>query len=227
MKLLDSQKGIYRPDFFGSGVLTAFSGREFPKDKFPEFMQGLEISNINLVKQVHGNELRVIRGLTPIGPGDGLLTNQVSMALGILTADCLPLYMWDSGARVAGIVHAGWKGMKAGIIENAIGKLRSKFSTRVENLRIAFGPAIRKCCYEVGPEFQEYFPVSYLAPQQGQSKGRMDLINEAAFRLGRRGVDLAEIQDVEICTSCSRSRFFSTRSGDADQRILSVIMIRK
>ncbi len=224
--------GVFRIHFFGKNYLAAFSGRQFPNDKHTELLNALGIKEEHLcrVKQVHGN--RVIAaseaGLLPARvEADGLFTNQAAIALGIMTADCVPVFFVDPVCRVIGLAHAGWRGIYAGIVQEMIKALEKRFSTRPENLQVIFGPSIRKCCYEVGPEFRDYFPGYYYEGSVPSGRRRcVDLTGAISALLFTQGILPEHLCDTQICTSCQNNRFFSVRKDrGSPERILSILQI--
>jgi YfiH family protein len=88
--------------------------------------------------------------------GDYLITNQ-PIALGVMTADCLPIAFYDQKTGACGIVHAGWRGVASGVIEQACAHMNQAFGTSAADLHAVFGPAARACCYTVTQEFKEHF----------------------------------------------------------------------
>ena len=238
--------GVHPISFFNGNVFAAFSGRQYPRARFDEFLRSAGFLPDALIrpKQVHGDEIIIVRHSrtilggnpqacgSPIKPfgddrlneADGILTALPGPVLGILTADCIPAFFWDPIKKVAGLAHAGWRGLKAGILEKMIFRMKESFCSAPENIQIVFGLFIGACCYEVGKEFSEYFPLFYrpLTPE----KGRVDLAASARQRMMREGIPPLNLHDSEICTSCSHEAFFSARRGDADERVLSVIQIR-
>jgi purine-nucleoside/S-methyl-5'-thioadenosine phosphorylase / adenosine deaminase len=89
--------------------------------------------------------------------GDALIANRPGMLLGIRVADCVPILMVDRERRTVAAVHAGWRGALKRIVEKAAGEMCRMFNSRPENLLVAVGPSIRKCCYEVGEEVADAF----------------------------------------------------------------------
>ena len=98
----------------------------------------------------------------PICKGDGLMTNEPGLLLGIQTADCIPVLVADRKRRVVAAFHAGWRGTVKRIVETGIGRMRLEFGSRPEDLIAAIGPGIGPCCYAVGEEvlseFESQFP---------------------------------------------------------------------
>lgn len=221
--------GIYSLDFFGPEIIAGFSGREFDNAHHADFLTGLGISSKNFVKpkQVHGPEILLVDSAecaTDETEADGLMTQTPGLAVGIMTADCVPVFYWDSEKKVAGLAHAGWRGIHSGIVGKMVLLFLKHYSVRPEAVKIALGPCIRKCCYEVGEEFKLYFPNQF-EPVAGSPKGYVDLVKAVKADLMRGGLRLNNIFDCEICTSCSNASFFSARRDKSCERILSVIQI--
>ena len=172
--------------------------------------------------------------------GDGLITNTPGILLGILTADCLPVILVDPKNRAVGVFHAGWRGTVKRIVEKGVGEMQRWFGTRPQDLKAAIGPAIRGCCYEVGPEVRDAFesqfdyaeslfretkdtdeihekyPLLFLtarAPGHSELPKKIFLdIGEANRRqLLAAGIPARNITDVGLCTSCHPELFFSHR----------------
>lgn len=221
--------GIYSLNFFGPEVLAGFSGREFDNAHHSDFLAGLGISPSRFTKpkQIHGSEILLVDSMECVNEAteaDGLMTQIPGLAIGIMTADCVPVFYWDPKNKVAGLAHAGWRGIHAGIVGKMLTLFSKYDSVRPETLQIALGPSIRQCCYEVGEEFKLYFP-DYFEPVSDTPKGYVNLIKAVKEELLRRGVQRKNIFDCEICTSCSNAAFFSARRDKSPERILSVIQI--
>ena len=179
-------------------------------------------------EQVHGSSIAVIhqaREIThPVAGCDALLTSVPGMGLVIRTADCLPIFLLDPSRRAVAIAHVGWRGLAAGLPLRLVTAFRHLVHSRPEALRVAIGPAIRSCCYEVGPEFERRFG-SFVQVRQGQRT--CDLIGVAVEQLRRGGVAATRILDSRQCTRCSPSPWYSIRrDGQETGRLLSFIAIR-
>jgi polyphenol oxidase len=94
--------------------------------------------------------------------GDALVTDRHDVLLSVRTADCLPVLLADVRLRVIGAVHAGWRGALARVIEKTVGELRRIFGSAPEDLVAALGPAIGRCCYEVGDEVVDAFRARFI-----------------------------------------------------------------
>ena len=178
--------------------------------------------------QVHGASLAVIEAppktRSRIAGCDALLTRQPGVALLVRTADCLPLVMADPSRGVVAILHAGWRGLAAGLPLRVVMAFRQLYHSAPEALRVGIGPAIRSCCYEVGPEFVARFGAFV---QQRDGRWMCDLMGVAMDQLQQGGVSRRQVVDSGRCTSCEAQRWFSVRrEGDATGRLISLIAIR-
>lgn len=222
--------GVYPISFFTGNVFAGFSGRSYPRAHFPDFLQAAGLLPDALIrpKQVHGSEITIISRSAQKMPldleADGLLTHVPGPILGILTADCIPAFFWDPVQNIAGLAHAGWRGLKADILQKMVTAMQGSFNSKPEQIQVVLGPFIRRCCYEVGREFAGFFPAFYTPVSR--EKGWLDLSAAAKEKLAQAGILPSHSKDSGICTSCSNNAFFSARRGDAKERILSVIQIR-
>ena len=178
-------------------------------------------------EQVHGASLTIIgrRDHTACVAGcDALLTRLAGVVLLVRSADCVPLLFADPSRRVVGIAHAGWRGLAAGLPARVIAAFHHAFGSRADDVRVAVGPAIRLCCYDVGAEFSRHFG-SFV--QERGDRRTCDLIGVAAQQLRQAGVRPAYITDTQHCTACEPQHWFSLRrEGPSTGRLTSFIMIR-
>lgn len=135
--------------------------------------------------------------------GDAIISSLPGVTVAVKTADCVPILLVDTANRIVATVHAGWRGMAAGIAVRAVDELISRYGTRTENLRAAIGPSIGKCCYEVGPEVVSHFGTN------ATEKVHLDLKAIARAQLATRGI--SNIWESQECTFCNGERFFSFR----------------
>jgi polyphenol oxidase len=137
--------------------------------------------------------------------GDGLWTDEPGIPMTALTADCLPIAIARThGAPRLALLHVGWRGLLAGIVEAGAGAIRGPDGGA---LRGIVGPAIGPCCYEVGDEVAEPFAARFGAHVL---RGRMlDLWTSAELALREAGVE--QVERVDLCTACNPRLFFSHR----------------
>jgi purine-nucleoside/S-methyl-5'-thioadenosine phosphorylase / adenosine deaminase len=139
-------------------------------------------------RQVHGT--RVVVDGQGIEEADGQVISGRGVAAVVLVADCLPVAL--AGPERVGVVHAGWRGLAAGMLEGGVEATGA--------VAAAIGPGIGPCCYEVGDDVRAVF---------GTSERTVDLKAIARARLEAAGV--RDIHDCGLCTSCDAERFFSHR----------------
>ncbi|MBN2207940.1 MAG: peptidoglycan editing factor PgeF [Candidatus Coatesbacteria bacterium] len=186
---------------------------------------GADLSRLTVAGQVHSGRAVVIderdvgrgaRGREDAIPGaDGLVTDVPGAVLLILTADCLPVLLFDPQGRI-GAFHAGWRGALAGIARNTVGLMVERFRSNPPDLIAVMGPAIQKCCFEVGPEVAERFSIAsrgYERQTVIPREGRLfvDLTAFVKNELIHVGLAQENIIDVGLCTSCLPELFYSYR----------------
>jgi polyphenol oxidase len=195
---------------------------------------GLSGGDLATVYQIHSARVVILDGSKPQGDerpqADGLVTDRPGLALGILTADCVPVLFVDPAAPVIGACHAGWKGALAGVAEATVAAMVERKADPAR-IRAGIGPAIRQKSYEVGPEFAALFAGAerFFTPAPQGDRLLFDLPLYVRARLDRLG--LAAIDDLGLDTLADETRFFSyrraTRDGIPDYgRMLSAITIR-
>ncbi|NDL62505.1 polyphenol oxidase family protein [Acerihabitans arboris] len=156
-------------------------------------------------KQVHGTHIRpVSMPAEQCGQADGVLTATPGLLLSVLTADCLPLLFARRDGKRIGALHAGWRGLLAGIIEEFAGMLSKDDDPA--NWVAAIGPAAGPCCYEVSESLVENFlqglpmiPATIVTP----AHRRLDLAAIARFKLNAAG--FPAVDDIGHCTICTLS----------------------
>jgi purine-nucleoside/S-methyl-5'-thioadenosine phosphorylase / adenosine deaminase len=119
---------------------------------------GAEDMVLVALRQIHSDAAHVFSA-PPDQPqqGDAAISRQPGLLLTVQTADCVPILLADRRRRVVAAVHAGWRGTLARVAAKTLGRMRLEFDTRPEDVIAALGPAIGRCCYEVGPEVAQAF----------------------------------------------------------------------
>ncbi len=180
----------------------------------------------NFAKQVHGAHVISVMAPGFAGEGDALVTGTPGLLLGIKTADCLPILMVDLKHRTVAAVHAGWRGTAQGIAGEAIARLSEFSGTKPIDLLVAMGPAIQKCCFEVGPEVVREFAAFNASFASATDKQHLDLQAINAWQLEQAGVSKDRILRNELCTMCQPELFWSfRREKDRAGRMWSVVGI--
>lgn len=224
----------------GFGLRGPAGGEKTKQDwRGQRLRMGEEVFPLISTRQVHGDGVVVFGGQTQkpeelwLREGDALVTQVPGYALGVFTADCLPILLFDPVQGAVGIVHTGWRGTARGICQKTLKKMAETFDTIIENIHVAMGPCIGPCCYEVDGPVKEVFkaaglPWEHLSSPRGGGKWFLDLPRANAYLLKGAGVREENIQHLEFCTSCRRDSFNSYRAeGKTSGRQLSFIALRK
>jgi polyphenol oxidase len=173
------------------------------------------------LQQVHGNRVHPI-GLDYDGArqiGDGMVTDVRGIVLAVFTADCVPVLMMEAEAGIVGALHSGWRGTLAGIASEGMNAMVA-LGARARQIRVALGPSIGSCCFEVDAELAEHFvshiPASVTCCSTDRpGKKHLDLRGIVRLQLQEAGVARNSIVDIGPCTRCNSDRFFSRRAGGA------------
>ncbi len=183
------------------------------------------------LQQVHGTDVASITKPKPEITADALLTRSPNLVCCVQTADCLPVYLAAKDGTEVAIVHAGWRGLAAGIVENAI----SSMWTPATEIVAWLGPAIGPCHFEVGAEVKEAFLYTEESAEAesalescfklgtGAGKFMADLYAIAKFKLRQQGV--AQVSGGDHCTHCEKDQLFSFRRDGLTGRMLNAIYI--
>lgn len=172
-------------------------------------------------RQVHGTRLVEVEGpgVEP-GEADGLLTDVPGVLLGVLGADCPGVLLADPARRALAVVHAGWRGVAAGIVPAAIARLRARYGCDPCGLWVAVGPGIGQEAFEVGPEVAEALERTVAGAGAALRRGRddrwhADLAAVIAAQAVAAGVRAGRVACAPHCTHRDRALFFSHRRDGA------------
>lgn len=174
---------------------------------------GIEPEMLVVPRQTHSVNCRVIDSV-PVDAGslksvDALVTALPGVAIGVSTADCVPVLLADTVHGVVGAAHAGWRGALGGVVEATVRGMVSLGSVPAD-IRAVIGPCICKDCFEVGDEVAELFPDGYVARAAGR-KPHVDLPEYVASRLVACGITRELVTMPVACTKCNPDRYFSAR----------------
>jgi polyphenol oxidase len=182
-------------------------------------------------RQVH--QARVLaHGAIPPGVhiaenADGHATDRPGTLLAVSVADCVPIYVIAPEQRAVALLHGGWRGVAAGILEHGVAMLKASYGADPHRLRVHFGPAICGACFEVGPEVVSGLGLDEGNPGQGAAGYRrhVDLRAALAQRAVAAGVRTERVSTSAFCTRCGQSPFYSHRGGCAERQV-AVLGIR-
>ncbi len=201
-------------------------------------VEQLQLQNLFFLRQVHGIEGCTVSAqnifMTPpfSRDGDFLITHEMKLGLGILTADCLPVIAYDRKYNAIGIAHAGWRGAVAGVVLAMLNAMKKAYKSDPHELTLFFGPSAKRCCYEVQPEFitqLETYPSGDQVICSNGSRFFFDLPLFVELQALHQGVKSIH-KEYNSCTICDR-RFHSSRRGTAESpdligRQMTVVAIK-
>lgn len=160
--------------------------------------------------------------------GDFLITADVALGIGVMTADCLPIIYYDAEHAVVAIAHAGWKGSVNGISGQVINILQKNYNTDIKKLIIIFGPSAKSCCYTVSSEFKEHIqePFKKLVFREFDKQVYFDLPLFNRFYLENLGIpETAFNVDFNYCTICTPSFYSYRRQKEKAGRQMTVVCL--
>jgi YfiH family protein len=164
---------------------------------------------------------------------DAIVTNVAKVCIGISTADCVPVLLYDKDKQAIGAIHAGWRGTVRQITTQTVNFMANTFGTKPKDLIVAIAPCISKESYEVGDELYDTFdkagfPVGILfSKNPGTGKFHLDLREANRGLLIKAGIPENNIYISELCTFKNPDIIFSARkSGIYSGRMASCIMLR-
>jgi len=188
------------------------------------------VQNLSMTHGIRVAHVRTPEDMERPHDADACISNHPQVSLSLTTADCVPILYHDPKAGAVGLAHAGWRGTVNGIAARVVEEMAEKFASRPENLRVALGPAISPCCFEVGPEVAEAFHAQYGEQawiEKRAPKWHIDLHQANRIWLEKAGVSSANIRSCPLCTCCRADLFYSwRREGGKTGRLLSAIALK-
>ncbi len=214
-------------DLFRSDrIHAAFSLKTFKhkgnERKLLSSLINLDPNRIVNPQQVHSSKVKIVDEPGKILSTDGIISSSKSLVLSIQVADCIPLYLADPENNVIGIVHAGWKGIEKGIVDNSINKM---INLGADNKKIIayIGPSIHQCCFEIRSEVAKKFPSNFQINGDA-NRFFMDLQDLTKNLLMRNSISINNIVTSNECTKCNSDKYFSYRkTGSKSGRMIGVI----
>ena len=187
------------------------------------------------LNQMHSNKVIYFENASSIKnklPGDAIVTKIKNVAIGILTADCAPILLYDHSKKIIGCIHSGWRGALNGVIRNTVKKFK-ELNSNIDNLIAVVGPCIGKESYEVKIDFYKKFVSQNLKYEEFFKK-----IADKKYIFDLRGFinneisdsDIKHIENIEMDTFSEKEFFYSYRRSQLNKekdygRCISVILM--
>ncbi|MBO4405206.1 MAG: peptidoglycan editing factor PgeF [Alphaproteobacteria bacterium] len=223
-----------RDSGFSDGLFSSLNCSRFVGDNPESVEKNLEFvrksvgaKKLITLNQIHSAKCVIVdENSESDQEADALVTQSEGVALGILTADCVPVLLADPVKKIVGAAHAGWKGAKSGVIENTIEKMVSLGSS-CENMISVIGPCVHVESYEVGKDFLDNFPPKYFS--KICDKYHFDVVKFCCDRLREKGISKISVNEID--TFKNHEKYFSFRYAKKNSdgicgRNISVICIK-
>jgi YfiH family protein len=193
------------------------------------FYNKLDLSekSIALPVQVHSSNVKIISIPGTVPETDALITTEKGLFLSVLTADCLPVFIYAPSNQAVAVIHAGWRGVVQNILEHTLDFLGKHLGAFSHDLYVAIGPGLQKECFEVRSDVFEQFPEDFLDTHEDSSKRFLNLSGFVNQLLISQNVPAEHIYVNNDCTKCNHEHFFSyRRDGVKAGRMMGIIGIR-
>ncbi len=236
MSFLQNRKGVFTSSLFspfelqhGFGTKLLGDGRR--REVTLDLQEGLDSRVVVSPQQVHSTNIQVITTVptSPFKPieTDGVITLLKEVLLTVITADCVPMIFYDLRQNIVGISHQGWKGTLNKLPKKMIHTMNS-LGSAPKDIRVAIGPCINECCYEVGADvgdkFTTAFGKSVILTRGG--KIYLNLLKTNYLMLISSGIKPTNIDYFPFCTSCQENTFWSYRRDNGIKgEMLSFVML--
>jgi YfiH family protein len=212
---------------FDLGLFSSGSARDQVLRNWEAVREAAGAHHVVHARQVHGDQVhlhtrdsvvamgRVETTMLSLAPdADGHMTRMPGLLLGVTTADCVPVFVVDPVRVAVAVLHAGWRGVAAGVLERGLARMQRDFGSLRRDLRVHLGPAICGRCYEVGPEV--FAALGEAAPP---APSLIDVRAVLARRALSDGIAPEYLTVSTHCTRCTGSSLFSHRGGDRQRQV--------
>ena len=160
---------------------------------------------------------------------DALITNEKGICIAVMSADCVPILLYDRKNKAVGAVHSGWRGTVAKILTKTLHEMHAAFGTEGKDVVAAIGPSVSQDSYEVGLEVVEAVNGAFgndhtLMIPQRNGKAKLNLWNANKMQLQDFGVAESQIETSDLCSVKNNHHFFSARKGDAGRYAAGIML---
>jgi len=193
---------------------------------------GVDEHALFMPSQVHKTRIVHVTSATTkdeLQETDALITSQPEICIAVMSADCVPILLFDRMNNVVAAVHSGWRGTVSRILEKTLNEMRTQYGTTGADVIAGIGPSVSAPSYEVGEEVinavQEAFhPAINLLTHTRPQKAQLDLWNANRHQLMEFGVPDEQIEISNLCTVIHNHAFFSARKGDAGRFAAGIVL---
>jgi len=229
MSKTDKQEFLDLSRHLGCEVKAAFSlslsGDMKDKEKRNDFVRK-QFAGTRLIysEQVHKTNVVYVdvRTEVPVPDSDGLVTKDRNVVLGVFTADCIPIFLYENLSGLAGLLHAGWRGISKNFIISAMDFIQKSSPFYISSLKVVIGPGLCVKHFEVSAELSHVFPEIFV--RKKKDKNFVDLKKIIKKQFIASGVKPGNIYDVGLC-SFEEKNIFSVRKEQTEKRNCAFIKL--
>ncbi|KGM96095.1 laccase [Clostridium novyi A str. 4552] len=223
----------YDSDKVGIYFSTAKGNLDFNKNtedgllNLQNLKEWFNVKEVGYLNQTHSDEIFNYDSMEH--DGDALITNKKEVIIGVFTADCVPVIIYDRNNLVIAAIHSGWKGTINYIVSKTIDRLINDYNSKVEDLEIYIGPHNMMCCYEVSMELIETFKGSNVYKDTYVNDGRKLSLQKCIIKqLKDKGITNNQINTINMCTYCSKEYSFHSyrKTKEKSGRMFSFTFIK-
>lgn len=190
---------------------TAKNGLNFNKNtneglhNLKKIKENYQLQDVGYLNQIHSDKILSFDIRVNNQEGDALITDKTKTAVGIFTADCVPVILVDNSKGVIAAIHSGWKGTKALIVSKTIERLQETYGSISKDIKVYIGPHIGGCCYEVSSDLiEEFTSEDIYCNIKISNKNKLDLQKCIMAQLMSKGIKETNISTTNICTACNK-----------------------
>lgn len=218
---------------------TAEKGRSFNRhtEEGVKELRGLvnefNVKDVVYLRQVHSDKIVKYDGsnLKDVieEEADAIVTGENNTIIGVFTADCVPVIVFDNKLKVSAAIHSGWKGTYKSITKKTIQYLKKEYNSKSEDIQVIIGPHIRQCCYEVSEDLKEKFINEKNINKDILFNNRNLSLEECILKdIRDESISEENIYSIDLCTYCSEKvKLHSYRKSNGDYGRLFSFVINK
>jgi len=214
--------------------LSSHPDREFVLANREALANAMQVAPSRIVFPSQIHETKIVRvdettSKDDVAGTDALICNAKGICICVMSADCVPILLYDTRNEVIAAVHSGWRGTVAKILEKTLKRLKDEFGTEGEDLLCGIGPSVSQESYEVGEEVissveSAFGSGSDLLIFHDTRKAKLDLWKANTIQLMEFGVYPEQIEVSDLCTVKNNSYFFSARKGDSGRFAAGILL---
>ncbi len=219
--------GIICPPIFEgyySSIFAFFTTKGFMQDPLVYIQENISKGASLFMPLQRHTDIIIYAAASSLGAtvtADSVITGDRNLFIGIQTADCVPLLIYDPHTSLVACVHAGWRGTAQGIVSKTLTGIRREFGASLDNLLIAIGPSIGECCYEVGQDVAlKVVEASGGGECMSMRDGKyyLNLQRANAAQALKSGIKAENLWICQECTHCQPEKYHSYRYNKAKDK---------